>query len=370
MRIAHVDSEHTWRGGQAQVMALLTGLAARGHANQLHCPEGPLAGRARAAGLVVHPFRARSDLDVSAAWTLARSWRDHPPDLVHLHSARAHAVGSWAARWAGGLPVVVSRRVDFEVAASPWSAFKYRHGVDRYLCISLGVRRVLERAGVAASRLRLVPSGIDLERWRNLPDSRGLRAELGLAPDVPVVGSLAALAPHKDHANLLAAAARLHQGLPQVRWVVFGEGELRSDLEAERSRLGLDGIVLFPGFTSRVAEAMALLDVFVLSSYLEGLGTSVLDAQAAGIPVVATAVGGVPEMIEDGVNGWLVPLSDPVALATAVEQAIGDRSGAERRARRARETVKRFSIANTVALTEACYEEVLAERGRTVSSPA
>lgn len=362
MKIAHVDSETTWRGGQAQVLGLLRGLAARDHQVVLFCPGGPLAEKASAAGVRVLPWRARSDFDLGAAARLARGLAAELPDMVHLHSGRAHALGAWAARWAGRLPVVVSRRVDFAVATHPLSALKYRFGVDRYLCISEGVRRVLAAGGVAERRLAVVPSGIDVDRWKSRPDPAGLARELGLAPGTPVAGSIAALAPHKDQRTLLRAAALLAPRLPRARWVVFGEGRLRAPLEAERRSLGLDRVVLLPGFTERVAEALALLDVFVLSSYLEGLGTSVLDAQAAGVPVVATAVGGVPEIVADGVTGWLVPPRDPEALAAAVERALTQPEEAARRAAQARQSVRRYAIANTVALTESEYLAVLAER--------
>lgn len=362
MKIAHVDSETTWRGGQAQVLGLLRGLAARGHQVVLFCPDGPLAEKARSTGLRVLSFRARSDADLRSAVRLARDLAAERPDIVHLHSGRAHAVGAPAARWAGRLPVVVSRRVDFAVATHPLSALKYRWGVDRFLCISEGVRRVLAAGGVPARRLRVVPSGIDVDRWRALPDAAALARELGLSPGTPVAGSLAALAPHKDQHNLLRAAALLARRLPGARWVVFGEGPLRTVLESERRALGLDAVVALPGFTERVGEALALIDVFVLSSYLEGLGTSVLDAQAAGVPVVATAVGGVPEIVEDGVTGWLVPPRDPEALARAVKEALTRPEEARRRAARARQRVRGHSIENTVTLTESAYHEVLEER--------
>lgn len=363
LHVAHLDSETTWRGGQAQVEGLVLGLRGLGVESTVFCPAGALAERLRAEGVTLRSFHAGSDLDLPAAWRLAAAWRTLRPDLVHLHSGRAHAIGAMAARLAGRLPVVVSRRVDFEVGRHPLSALKYHLGVDRYLSISRGVDRVLARAGIPERRRRIVPSGIRLERWRDLPDAAGLRRRLGLAPETRVVGALAALAPHKDHANLLAAAAHLRQHRDDVVWVIFGEGECRPALERERRELGLDGTVLLPGFVDDVREAMALLEVFVLSSHLEGLGTSVLDAQAAGVPVVATAVGGVPEMLEDGVNGWLVPARDPVALAESVREALGDGAEAQRRAARARRTVERFSIENTVQQTLAAYRELLREVG-------
>ncbi len=362
--MAHVDTAATWRGGEAQVEGLVLGLAAHGVVSSVYCPDGPLAERLAARRVRRVPWRAASDLDLVAAWRLSRAWRAERPDVVHLHTARAHAVGALAASWAGRPPVVVSRRVDFEVGRTPWSGWKYHHGVDLFLSVSRGVDRVLERAGVPAARRRVVPDGISLEPWRTLPDPAPLAARLGLAEGVRVVGALAALAPHKDHATLLAAAAVLARRRPEVRWVVFGEGECRADLERERRRLGLEGTVLFPGFVEDVRQAMAVLEVFVLSSYLEGLGTSLLDAQAAGVPIVATAVGGVPEVVEDEVTGWLVPPRAPEALAAAVEDALTRPAEASRRAERARHSVQRFSIESTVRGTLDAYRELLSERAR------
>lgn len=364
LSICHVDTARTWRGGQAQIWGLVRGLAARGHQSVVFAPPGPLAERLTSAGLCWKSFSAANDLDAWSAWRLSRAFTRIRPDLVHLHSGRAHAVGAWAAGAAGSLPVVVSRRVDFEVSGAASRRWKYGRGVDRFLCISEGVRRVLLGAGIDARRLAVVPSGIEIGRWASLPDPAPLRRRLGIAEGIPILGTVAALAPHKDLFNLLAAAERLAQQRPQARWVVFGEGELRGRLEADRRERGLDQRVLFPGFTEDVGEALALMDVFVLSSYLEGLGTSVLDAQAAGVPVVATAAGGVPELIEDGVTGWLVPPKDPEALSRAVADALAHPDEATRRAGRAKQTVQRFSLESTVERTLAVYREVIAERGR------
>jgi len=364
VRIAHVDTGRTWRGGQAQVLGLCRGLLARGHEQLVLAPRGPLADRIVAAGIPWQRFESANDLDFVAGWRLARALAGYGPDIVHLHSGRAHALG---ARAAGGRPVLVSRRVDFDISSGLARRLKYARGVDRYLCISEGVRRVLVKGGISPERLAVVPSGIDLERWRRLPDPAALRARLGLMPGTPVLGTIAALAPHKDLFNLLAAAALVRERVPEARWVVFGEGELRAALERDRAARGLESIVLFPGFLENVGEALALMDVFVLSSYLEGLGTSVLDAQAAGVCVVATETGGVPEMIASGDNGWLVPPRDPKALAGAVEEALAHPEERARRAARARETVRRFSLDATVEATLAAYRDVLAERARAAS---
>jgi glycosyltransferase involved in cell wall biosynthesis len=138
------------------------------------------------------------------------------------------------------------------------------------------------------------------------------------------VGNVAALTGHKDHATLLEAMALLHARLPGVRLVIAGDGELRGALEQKARALGLEGRVVFAGFRPDLDRLLPAFTVFCLSSHLEGLGTSLLDAMAFGLPVVATAAGGIPEAVEDGVSGRLVAPRDPRALADALAEALGD----------------------------------------------
>src|SRR5689334_2372770 len=213
MNVAHLDTGRTWRGGQAQVLLLMRGLRTRGHASTLLAPDGPLAERARAEGIAHVRWDGRGDLDAGAVWSGARALRRVAPDVAHCHSAHAHALGVPAARLAGVPGVVVSRRVDFRVATQPFSRLKYRFPVDRYLCISRGVADVLRAAGIPERRLALVPSGVEFPR----DDGRtafDLRGALGLPADAPIVGTVAALAPHQDHATLHARAARVTRALP------------------------------------------------------------------------------------------------------------------------------------------------------------
>jgi glycosyltransferase involved in cell wall biosynthesis len=181
-----------------------------------------------------------------------------------------------------------------------------------------------------------------------------MRAALGVPADAPLVGMIAALAPHKDHATLVEAARRV----PGAWFVAAGTGPTAEAVRAQVAQAGLAERFLLPGFVDDVPALLGALDVFVLSSYLEGLGTSVLDAQAAGVPVVATRVGGVPEMIEDGRNGWLVPARDPAALADALADALARPDEGRRRAAAARETVRAFDRARTIEQTAALYREL------------
>ncbi len=156
-----------------------------------------------------------------------------------------------------------------------------------------------------------------------------LRA-LGVPEGAPVVGNVAALTGHKDHATLLDAAQVVLRRRPDVRFVIAGEGPLRGELESRAREQGLEGRVIFAGFRRDVDRLLPAFSVFCLSSHLEGLGTSLLDAMAFGRPVVATAAGGIPEAVEDGVTGIVVPVRNPVALGQALLDVLGD-AGLRRR---------------------------------------
>lgn len=368
MRIAHLDTGREWRGGQRQVLLLLQGLERRGHDVLLLAPPGPLLDRARAAGIPIRPWRPLGEWDLGALLAAAGALRAWRADLAHAHSAHAHALGVPAARLAKVPGVVVSRRVDFAVGTHPLSRLKYRMDVDRYFCISAGVERVMREGGVPAAKLARVPSGVELpSREAALAEAASrpsLRDELGLPASAKLAGTVAALAPHKDHATLLEAAALVVRDDPGAHFVWAGEGECRPALERRRRELKLESHVHLLGFRSDVMALQVQLDLFVLSSYLEGLGTALLDAQALGVPIIATATGGIPDAIEDGVTGRLVPPRDPAALAAAILDSLARPDRPAAWAARARESVRAFSADAMVEASLREYSRVLDESAR------
>jgi len=328
MRIVHVDTAATWRGGQGQVLLTALGQAARGNEVTVACRRGGvLESRARAARLPVAALPFRGDLWPPAAVALARALRSARPDVVQLHDPHAVGTGVLAARLAGRTdgraPVprlVATRRVDFRLRG-PLSRWKYR-ACPGIVAVSRAIARVLAEDGIDAERVRLVYEGVP-DREAPPGGAEALQA-LGVPAGAPVVGNVAALTGHKDHATLLEAAAVVLRARPEVRFVVVGEGPLRGELAARTREGGLEGRVVFAGFRDDVDRLLAAFDVFCLSSRLEGLGTSLLDAMAFARPVVATAAGGMPEAVEDGVTGRVVPVRDPVALARALLDLLGD----------------------------------------------
>jgi glycosyltransferase involved in cell wall biosynthesis len=293
-----------------------------------------LAYRLKAAGVPVQQVGWRAGLDPRVLWPTIRELRRRPA-LVHAHDAHAVTLAGIAARLTGA-PFVVTRRVDF-----PLRRRGYWARADRVIAISRAVAQVLERDGISRDRITVVHSGIALESTRAVT-RLGVRERLGLPPNAPVAANVAALVPHKDHATLLAAAKHLEHRVPDLHWVVAGEGELRPALELRITESGLRGRVHLVGHIDEPARLIADADLFVMSSREEGLGTSVLDAMALGIPVASTGAGGLTEMLGTGA-GLVVPPGNAAALADAVAQILGDSEVRNRLVERARLEVLQFT---------------------------
>jgi len=319
--VVHVDTAASWRGGQNQVLLTAQGMAARGVRTEIACRRGgELEARARGAGVSVRPVSFRGDLWPTGILALRRLVREEPGSVLLLHDPHAVSAGLVATRLGRRVPLVAVRRVDFAIRGA-FSRAKYA-ACDRVIVVSRAIGSMLEEGGIAKDRLELVYEGVPDRR--PAPGGREALAALGVPEDALVVGNVAALTDHKDHATLIDAMALLRAAQPRAWLVIAGEGELRGALEAQARALGVAERTVFAGFRHDLDRLLPAFSVFCLSSRLEGLGTSVLDAMALGLPVVATAAGGIPEAVLDGVTGRLVPPRDPRGLAQALGEALSD----------------------------------------------
>jgi glycosyltransferase involved in cell wall biosynthesis len=322
----HVDTARTWRGGQNQVLQLVTGLEESGAPAVLVAHEAGELKRRAAEGLRFHGFAPRSELDVQAAWTLSRIIGDVRPDVVHAHDPMGVALAAMALPMAAGLPkaprLVAARRVDFHLKRHAFSRWKYRQ-IDLFIAASHGIASILEDDGVPRDRIVVVHDGVNVG-WIDRQPAIDAHATFWLPKGAPIVGNVAALVGHKGQKHLVAAAARVVRDLPDVRFLIVGEGELREALERQIKDHGLERHVLLTGFRDDVIGLQKSFDIFVMSSVTEGLGSAMLDAMACSRPVVASRTGGIPEAIEDGVTGVLVPPQDEPALAGAITRLLRD----------------------------------------------
>jgi len=316
VRVLQVDAGREWRGGQNQVRLLTRELRRHPEVDQLLVTRdtGPLAARARVEGVPVTGVTWDMGLDPRAWWGLVRAGRGWRPDIIHVHESHALSLAVWARRWIRPTPrIVAHRRVDFHIRPhGHWFA------ADAIVAVSDAVRRVLMADGVDGSRVSVIADGIDPDEVRtaaDAPPARRFRAELGVADRAPLAVNVAALVGHKDQATLIRAAAAARALRPDLHWAIAGEGPLRPSLLALVESLGLTDRVHLLGYVTEVDALIRQASVFVMSSREEGLGSVVLHALALGTPVVATAAGGLPELVP---AEQLVPVGDAARLAQRV----------------------------------------------------
>jgi glycosyltransferase involved in cell wall biosynthesis len=363
----HIDTARTWRGGQNQVLLTVNGLRSIGHRTALVAhPDGELRRRA-AEGMELVPIGSRTEMDLTAAWKLSRVIRQASPDVIHAHDAHGVAMAALALSMVAasskraGTPIpalVAARRVDFHLRSNSLSKWKQRQ-VDCFIAASDAIRRMLLADGVSETRAVTVHEGIDVDHVAAAPPVN-VHEAFWLPHDAPVVGNVAALVPHKGHRHLIDAAHLVVRELPDVRFVILGEGELREALERQVRDYRLEKHVLLPGFRSDVLGCLKGFDLFAMSSTTEGLGTSLLDAMACAKAIVATKAGGIPEVVEDGVTGCLVPTRDHAALAQAIVRLLNDQTGRRRMGEAGLARVReRFTVERMVAETAGVYARVV-----------
>ena len=364
--VLHVDTMKGWRGGERQAYYLCRGLKERGMEVGFACRPGSELHKALATdGVRVHPVAFRCEADFTAAWRMAGLIRRHDYDVVHMHDSHAHWLGACAARFAGMPLRVVSRRVDFSIRRHGFglSIVKYRCFSDAYIAVSGAVKASLVRDGVPGEMISVVHSGVNLSAPGNGSERRLLEKVLGVAGTARFVGSVGSLVAHKGHRHFVDAAPEILREESGARFVVFGEGELRGELEARVRRMGLSGKFFLPGHHPGASALLKGFDVFVMPSVQEGLGTSLLDAMAAGVPVVAARAGGIPEVVDDGRTGLLVPPADPLSLAAAVKRLLSEPELGCRLARAAGEKVaSQFTVEGMVEKTVGVYNSFLGRR--------
>jgi len=367
LRIIHVEALKGWSGGQVQALNLSRGLAARGHAVLVVCPpDAVMRARAAAAGLECAAVPMRHDMDLLAVARLAGIARRFRPDVMHLHSSRAHTIGALAARLVRVPAVVAHKRTDFP-PGSLLGSWRWGRLIDAAIAVSRQAKESLVRARVPEQRIHVIHSSVDC---RAFAPAGGDRSRLGLPENAPLVGAIGELVRRKGHHVLLEAARIIASVLPDARYVICGQGPDERALRA-LAESSVPGAVAFLGQVKDVRPVLAAVDVFVHPALREALGVAVLEAMAMGKAIVASAIGGIPEAIEHGASGLLVPARDAKALAEAILRLLRDPELRQAMGRAARDRAEMlFSVETMVTATEELYYSLLnaRRRGRPASS--
>jgi glycosyltransferase involved in cell wall biosynthesis/peptidoglycan/xylan/chitin deacetylase (PgdA/CDA1 family) len=326
--------------------------------------EGALAATARQSGISVEIIKRRPGLDLGLIRRLASFFQREDAYVVHTHGPDPMFYGGWAARLAG-IPVRLHTQHDVMLADAAWrDRIKFRLAIPAFhsiVSVSETVRDVITGITRRSRELVTIPNGIDETRFtpNEHPHSDQERTTRDL-----IIGTVARLSPEKGIDRLVDAFASLARDGARCCLVIVGTGPEERRLVEQVNRLGIAKRVSFYGYCSRVDEVLRGLDVFVLPSLTEGIPLALLEAMAAGLPVVASAVGGVPEVVEDGVSGRLVPADDRDSLRASLDDLLQDSRQRARLGRSARARVReRFSLSSMAASYRELYRRDLATRG-------
>lgn len=322
MRIMHIETGRHLYGGALQVCYLMEALAQRGVENFLVCTKGSEIERVAAPYATIEAIPMHGDLDLLFPLRLSRLIRRYRPDIVHVHSRRG------ADLWAGFCahlhkkPAIITRRVDNH-EWPPFARFKYS-SYDRVISISEGIRRVLMDEGMPPESVTCIHSVVKREVYQVAADRSWFKEQFGVPATAPVIGVIAQLIPRKGHRYLLEITPQLVSKFPELRIVIFGQGPMLHEFEKYVAENHLTDVISFAGFRKDMPKILPCLDIVVHPALMEGLGVSLLQAAAAGIPIVGARAGGIPEIVHDRVNGLLVEPGNADELREAIAQLLED----------------------------------------------
>ena len=362
MRILHSESSLGWGGQENRTLNELFAMRQRGHELAVVSrPGARIIERAKEAGFPTFAVDMRGAADLPAIFKLRRVMRDFAADIVNTHSGRDTQLAGMAARSLGsGRPRIVRTR---HLALPITSRFTYSVLPDQVVAVSRFVERYLLSAGVPQAKVCTIETGVDFARYDRSTVAGNLREELGLDADALLIGTVAILRAKKGHAEILDAAPEVLKRFPKAHFVFAGDGAQTENLKARIAADGLSGRVHLLGLRRDVTNILASVDVFLLPTHQEALGTAFMEAAAMGLPTVATRVDGVPEVVLDERTGLLVPAHDGKALIEPLCRLLGDPIFRQSMGANAAEFVRRkFSRELMAQGMERLYQRLLEAR--------
>lgn len=361
LNILHTEWSDGWGGQEQRVFSEMRGMAARGHHLVLACREKARLREALQDSQIpveVLPFRGK--LDMASIVPLIRIIRQHHIDVVNTHSGVDSWTGGLAARWCG-VPLVRTRHLNLPLKRN-WLNFVH-YLPQRVVTCGEAMRQNLLQAGFPPGQVVSIPTGIDFDRFRPDRERAAVRRDLALSDQAFMVLMVGVIRGIKRHEVALRAFAQVYRQHPAAVLVLAGEGPMRVDMERLARELGIGEGIRFLGHRNDVPNLLAAADCLLLTSRSEGVPQAIAQAMGAALPVVATAVGGVPELVHDGETGLLVAAEDVDGVAAALLGLLRDPALAQRLGTAARDYVlERYSLSTMLDKTEALYGDLLGEK--------
>ena len=363
MKILHIETGLRLYGGALQVRYLIEGLQGRGIRNILICSKGSAIAKyfKNNEYVDVQEVAYIGDVDPRLLGAILSVIGKRRPNLFHVHSRRgADLWGAIAARLVR-TPSIVTRRVDNPESRLA-TKLKYR-SFDKVITISEGIKRVLISQGVPECHIECVRSAIDVSEYGKKCRKKWFRSEFGLPKECLIIGMVAQFIARKGHKYMLKAFEEIHEEYPNTFLIFFGRGPLETEVKSQVAQKGLMNKVLFAGFRKDIANLLPCLDILVHPALMEGLGVSLIQAAASGVPIVATKVGGIPEIVRHNKNGLLVPPKESGRLAKALRRLLSDNRLRSRLGIGGRSLVQEeFSIDTMVEGNLRIYKQLLGQK--------
>lgn len=362
MRVLHMSSEKGWRGGEQQLAYLLEGLSQRRVTNVLAVKSGSrLQNYSLEHGISCYPLAFSNSLDVTSAFRINTICKREKIDIIHLHSSKAQGVGVLSTLFGNRVPMVLSRRVAFLPGNNIFSKWKYNQKqIKKIICVSDKITTIMRAYVSDPSKCVTVYSGIDLQKFSHIkPDRSFLIGEFGLDPAREIIMAIGAIDESKDHFTFVDTIGILVKSGHSVQGLIIGDGPLAAELRNYVRSKALEPYVKFAGYRKDVPALLVSADVFLMTSKEEGLGTSLLDAFLARVPVVATNAGGIPEIVRHMETGLTAPVQDAPKLSANIIRLLSDKHLRRTLIDQAFAFVKKFSKEETTSRTFNVYQEVL-----------
>lgn len=363
MNILHLSTAYTWRGGEQQIAYLMHALQTYSNVQQhLVCTAASEMEKYCLQHQLSHTaIRKVSPFNLYFAYRLKKICQAKSIDMVHLHDPHAHNLAVLSADFfKNKTPLVLSRRVDFRVRDNRFSLYKYNHPqIERILCVSDAIRHIMQPAIKDTQKLVTLHSGIDLNRFKQQSPKGILKKNYQVPDQKLLIGNVAALAPHKDYPTFIQTAALLLKKGVAAHFFIIGEGKERAMIEAYIAEKQLQEHITLTGFRNDIESILPELDIFLITSETEGLGTSILDAFACRVPVVATKAGGIVELVEHEETGLLADVKNVEALAKNVLRLVENEALKKRLVMNAFKKVQYFSTENVGRKTYEIYKTIL-----------
>nr|WKN37167.1 glycosyltransferase family 4 protein [Tunicatimonas sp. TK19036] len=322
LKILHLSSEVSWRGGEQQMAYLIAELQQYSVEPLVACREdSAFAKFCRQQSWKYIPLPFRNSFDLKTALVIKQICKKEQIDLIHIHSGKSHGIAVLAATLGNRTPLILSRRVDFPVRQNWLTQWKYNHPqIKKIICVSKAIEEIVRASIEHPNRCTTVHSGVDSSRF--IAPNGYLRRYFSIPEDNILIGNSSALANHKDYYTFVDTAALVTTQYPNATFFIIGDGPEKQNIQYYISQKNMEKQVRMTGFLANIEEVLPELDIFLMTSQTEGLGTSILDAFACRIPVVSTNAGGIPEMVKHESTGLLAPVKDPEKLAQNILRLI------------------------------------------------